>query len=272
MIERAEGLKNPFIRITFILLVSYLLFCAYLFVNQRAYIYFPQSGLQNGLRAITDGVSAFELNNEDVTLKGWVLNENRPQAIIYFGGNAERVEVNIPEFQSTFADQSVYLVPYRGYGKSGGTATEDNLYSDALAIYDEVVKTHAVIHVIGRSIGTGVATYLASVRKVDRLILVTPFDSMVNLAREFYPLFPVGLLLFDQYDSASRVAQLESQTLVMVAGNDEIVPRQNTERLLSAFRSDHLTVRVIDRATHNSISAYPEYLKTLVEFVSLPLE
>lgn len=264
-------MKNPLIRIIFILFVSYLIFCIYLFVNQRSYIYFPQSGLQNQWRAITDGASAFALDNQDVSLRGWVLNKNKPQAIIYFGGNAERVEANIPEFRSHFSDHSVYLVPYRGYGESEGTATEENLYSDALAIYDEVAKRHAEILVIGRSLGSGVATYLASVRKVDKLILVTPFDSMVNLAREFYPLFPVGMLLIDQYDSASRVGQLESQTLVMVAGKDEIVPRQNTERLLSGFKPDHLTVKVIDQATHNSISAYPEYLKTLFEFVSLPL-
>ena len=265
-------MKNSFIRIALILVVSYLLFCAYLFVNQRSYIYFPRPGLQNEWSVITDGVSVFELNNQGITLRGWALNKDRHQAIIYFGGNAERVEANIPEFRKTFSGHSVYLAPYRGYGGIEGTATEENLYSDALAIYDEVAKRHAEIFIIGRSLGSGVATYLASVRKVDKLILVTPFDSMVNLAREFYPLFPVGLFLIDQYDSASRVGQLESQTLVMVAGKDEIVPRQNTERLLSAFKPDHLTVKGIDQATHNSISTYPEYLKTLADFLKSPVK
>ena len=260
-------MKNSFIRIVLVLVVSYLLFCAYLLVNQRSYIYFPQSGLRTELRAITDSAPVFELNNQGVTLRGWVLNKGRPQAIIYFGGNAERVEANIPEFRQAFSDHSVYLMPYRGYGESEGTATEENLNSDALAIYDELAKTHDSIHVIGRSLGGGVATYLASIKKVDKLMLVTPFDSAVNLARVFYPLFPIGLILTDQYDSASRVGQLDVPTLVVVAGNDEIVPRQNTERLLSAFRPDHLTVKVIDRATHNSISTYPEYLITLAEFV-----
>ena len=90
---------------------------------------------------------------------------------------------------------------YRGYGFSTGVSTEATLYRDALKLYDSVKSKHTRISLGGRSLGTAVATYVAAYREVSKLALITPFDSIVNVAQGKYPVYPVHLLLHDTFDS-----------------------------------------------------------------------
>ena len=112
------------------------------------------------------------------------------------------------------------------------------------------------------------ATYLASQRDVDRLVLIEPFDNMVNVARAAYPIFPVKFMLKDRYDSASRAGNITAGTLIIMAGKDEIIPARSTESLISEFDQGILEVVVIEDATHNDIQNYPEYYRLMEEFVT----
>ena len=240
----------------------YLAICAYVYLNQRAFIYFPQPGV------LFTGEQPMEIRSGEIILRGWVLNEGCDEAVIYFGGNAERPEASISDFRNIFDNRTVYLINYRGYGESGGSPTEEGLCADALAVYDHVSPNHTGVSVIGRSLGTGVATYVAGEREVDRLVLVEPFDSMVSVARAAYPFFPVQLMLKDRYDSAGRAGSISSRTLIIMAGKDEIIPAWSTERLVSEFDRDILEVVIIEDATHNDIQNYPQYYMALGDFFS----
>lgn len=242
--------------------IVYLAVCVYVYLNQRAFIYFPQRGV------LYTGEKPIEIRSGEITLRGWVLNEGCDEAVIYFGGNAERPEAGIPDFKRIFSSQTVYLINYRGYGESGGSPSEEGFYADALAIYDHISQNCTKVSVIGRSLGTGVATYLAVERDVDRLVLVEPFDSMVSIARAAYPFFPAGLMLKDRYDSAGRAGSITSRTLFIIAGKDEIIPRWSTEKLISEFDREILEVVVIEEATHNDIGSFPQYYRVLGEFVT----
>ena len=246
--------------------VVYLAICVYVYLNQRAFIYFPQRGV------LYTGEKLLEIRSGQIILRGWVLNEGCDEAVIYFGGNAERPEAGMPDFKRIFSDQAVYLINYRGYGESEGSPTEEGLYADALAIYDHVSQNHSKVSVIGRSLGTGVATYLASKRDVERLVLVEPFDSMASIARAAYPFFPAGLMLKDRYDSAGRAGSITSRTLIIIAGMDEIIPRWSTEKLISEFDQGILDALVIEDATHNDIQNYPQYYTALMEFFTVRRE
>ncbi len=240
--------------------IVYLAICVYMYLNQRAFIYFPQRG------ALYTGEKPVEICSGEIILRGWVLNEGCDEAVIYFGGNAERPEAGIPDFKRVFSSQTVYLINYRGYGESEGSPSEEGFYADALAIYDHISQSHSKVSVIGRSLGTGVATYLAVERDVGRLVLVEPFDSMVNVARSAYPFFPVKFMLKDRYDSAGRAGRITSRTLFIIAGKDEIIPRWSTEGLIPEFDQDILEVVVIENAAHNDIQNYPQYYLVLEEF------
>ncbi len=117
--------------------------------------------------------------------------------MIYFGGNGEEVSWLVPEF-SRVPDWAALLVNYRGYGLSEGQPSETKLYRDALALYDRATRRPDIdsgrVIVMGRSLGTGVATYLASQRPVAGVVLISPYDSLVQVAREAYPFLPVNLL------------------------------------------------------------------------------
>jgi len=254
-------MRRTLITIIVIAVVVYLAIGVYMYLNQRAFIYFPQPGV------LYTAEKSIEIISGEITLRGWVLNEGREEAIIYFGGNAERPEYSVPDFNEVFEGKTVYLINYRGYGESDGSPTEEGLYADALAIYDHVSQSHEKVIVIGRSLGAGVATYLASRRDVSRLVLIEPFDNMVSVARSAYPIFPINIMLKDRFDSAGRAGNITAQTLIIVAGQDEVVPRRSTEKLISEFDQDILEVVVIEGATHNDVQNYPQYYRTLGEFM-----
>ena len=235
--------------------------CVFLYFAQRSFLYQPAAEIK--------GAEAEEIRIESagVSLKIWHFNPQNSKAIIYFGGNAENVYWNLPAFREIFPDFSVYLVNYRGYGGSAGSPSETALYEDAVSVFDRLALRHDSISLIGRSLGTGVATYLASVRQVDKMVLVTPFDSLVSVAKRGYPIFPVSLFLKDRYDSFDHAASIKSTTLVILAENDEIIHRESSTRLISGFRSTEVLVEIIDDATHNSIGNTSVYWKLLNDFL-----
>ena len=260
--QKWKPIRRAIITIILIAAAAYLAILAYMYLNQRAFIYFPQPGV------LYTGEKPVEIRSGEITLRGWVVNEGCDEAVIYFGGNGERPEANIPDFKQIFDNRTIYLINYRGYGESEGSPTEEGLYEDALAIYDHVSQNHSKVTVIGRSLGTGVATYLALQRGVDRLVLIEPFDSVVNIARAAYPLFPVKFMLKDRYDSAGRAGSITAETLIIMAGRDEVIPGWSTESLISELDRDILEVVVIEDATHNDIQNYPRYYRTLKDFVT----
>jgi hypothetical protein len=161
---------------------------------------------------------------------------------------------------------TVYLLPYRSYGGNPGEVTEANLYRDALNLYDQTRNHHVRVSVMGRSLGTGVATQLASQRKVDKLLLVTPYDSMINIAQTQYPVFPASWILKDRYESWRRAPKIDSDVLIMIAGNDEIIPLRNTMNLVSHFKQKPRVI-VFQGEGHNSISDSSEYDRAIAGFI-----
>jgi pimeloyl-ACP methyl ester carboxylesterase len=238
---------------------TYLGLCALLYFSQRSQIYFPVR------ESNPPGATAIRLAGAGAELKIWTLRRPGPRALIYFGGNAEDVSANLVPFASAFPDHSLYLVNYRGYGGSGGKPSEAGLFADATAVFDQLLPRHPEISVIGRSLGSGVAAHLASERDVRRLVLVTPYDSLVNVASFHYPWIPVRWLLRDRYDSASRAPAIRAPTLVVIAGEDEIIPRSRSEALVAAFPRSQIEVMVVEDSAHND--PMPQYLERAGRFL-----
>ena len=231
----------------------------FLYLGQRDFIYFP-------VRALSSGFEQQLFEHDGEKIKATVLNRGRQKAVIYFGGNAENVDYNAENFSRLFPNYTLYLVKYRGYGGSSGKPTEAGLYADALFIYDAIGANHDEISVMGRSLGSAIATYLAVERAVERLVLITPFDSILSVAQSQYPIYPVGLLLMDRYDSYSRASRIKSETLIIAAQNDRIIHRRHTDQLMEGFSIDPL-FHVIEGVGHNDLSSNPRYHALLGEFM-----
>lgn len=242
--------------------VIFLGLCGLLFLTQRSQIYFPVPETQQ------PGAEAVRLESGGATLKLWVLRRDGPRALIYFGGNAEDVGYNLPGFAAAFPDHTLVLVNYRGYGGSTGRPSEAAFEADALAVHDYVRARHTVIDVVGRSIGSGVAAWLASKRAIRRLVLVTPFDSLVSVARAHFRFLPVGLLMLDRYETASRAGSIAAPVLIVIAAEDEIIPRASSEALAAAFQPGQVRKVVVPGVGHNSLDLSPDYPGVVQVFLS----
>lgn len=246
--------------IVVVALSAYLLIGIMLFVFQRNFLYFPSANSSHGLT-----IEAF--SNQGQRIEVVVLNAGNERAILYFGGNAEAVIGSAPDLAKALPEQTLYLVNYRGYGGSSGSPTEQALYSDAQFIYDAVANRHASISVIGRSLGTGVGTLLASTRAVSKLVLITPYDSIQRIAQDRFPLYPMSLLLKDKFNSLDRVLAVESKTLVILAEHDEVIPAKYSVRLIDAFPEQQVSVEIIAGTGHNSLSSGAGYYALLQDFI-----
>ena len=239
----------------------YALICILVYLAQDRLLYLPTPEVAH------PGARALSIARDAVALRVWELHGAAQAALLYFGGNAEDVGANIADFDAAFPERAVYLVNYRGYGGSTGRPSETALTTDAVAIYDSVRARHDTIAEIGRSLGSGVAVALAARRPVERLILVTPFDSIAGVAADHFPWLPVGALLRDRYDSLRRIGEVHAPTLVVVAEHDEVVYRARSDALLAAIAPPLRHTIIVAGATHNDVSLYPQYLQSLSEFL-----
>lgn len=237
--------------------IGYLALCAALFVFQRSLIYYPQP------RSVADGAQTITLRTDEPRVLVTARSHDGPKALVYFGGNAEDVSYSLPGLASAFPDHAIYLLHYRGYGGSAGKPSEAALVADALALFDKVHRAHPDIVVVGRSLGSGVAVQLASERAVSRLVLVTPYDSIADLAAGQFPYLPVHWLLQDKFESWKYAQKVVAPTLLIAAEHDEVIPRASSAQLYSRFRSGVASFKVVPGTGHNTISDSPEYLPLL---------
>jgi pimeloyl-ACP methyl ester carboxylesterase len=245
-----------------VLALFYLLLMAVLYIFQRNLLFYPVPPV--------DGISreAIHFTNQGISLRGWVLNKGQSRALIYYGGNAEDITANIPLFDDLFKHHTVYLINYRGYGKSQGSPSEEGLFSDAVAIYDQLGQRHSSVSLMGRSLGSGVAVYLASKREIDRLYLLTPYDSIAEVAQTHYPYFPTSYLIRDRFESTAYAANLNALVLIIAAEFDRVVPVKHAENLRDRLTAAEVSFHLIAGASHNNVTDFLQYRELVTAFVN----
>lgn len=212
---------------------------------------------------------AFE-GADGVRLRGWLVKgaRGRSPLLIYYGGNAEEVSWQAAEPWPT--DWSIALVNYRGYGASDGKPSERGLCADALVVFDALTRRPDVdparTVLVGRSLGSGVATYVAAYRSIAGVVLISPFDSMVAVGQRHYPWLPVGLLLKHPFDSASRASAIEAPLLAIVGRRDGIIPPEHSQRLFDAWGGPKRWVE-LPQADHNDLGAWPQFWPAITAFL-----
>ncbi len=241
-----------------------------MYFAQDSLLFFPQP-LVGSPRAVRP-VEPLAFEREDgVKLRGWLVKAPSPRTplVIYYGGNAEELSWQMTEPWP--ADWSLALVNYRGYGESDGKPSEAALFGDALEVYDALARRADVdperIVLVGRSLGSGVATYVAAERPVAAVVLISPYDSMTALAGRHYPWLPVGLLLKHPFDAASRAPRIRAPLLAIAGGRDRIVPLAHSRRLVEAWAGPKRLVE-LGEADHNDISVDPGYWSPITSFLA----
>ncbi|HEV7670218.1 MAG TPA: alpha/beta fold hydrolase [Thermoanaerobaculia bacterium] len=248
---------RPLLTIASIVALLYLACCVLLFSCQRSLIYYPHPP------SSAQGTSTITLPAEGAEVRVTASPKPGPGAVVYFGGNAEDVNHSLPDLESAFPQHALYLMHYRGYGGSTGKPSERALVADGLALFDRVHTEHPNVVVIGRSLGSGVAIQVATSRPVSRLILVTPYNSLEELAARQYAIFPIRWLMMDKFQSWRYAPKVTAPTLLVAAENDQIVPRQSTEALYARFNAGVATLREVAGTGHNTIQESPRYIPLL---------
>lgn len=248
--------KGFFKRMIWILAGTYILFGLFLWWKQRSVIYYP-CPISNPGPQIT-------IKNQGESLNIGLIHPDQPAAIIYFGGNAECVAGNRQVFAEVFPNHTIYLVNYRGYAGSSGTPSQEGILSDALALFDHIQPKHNSVSVIGRSLGSGPATYLASQRNVNTLGLITPFDSMLNVAQKKYWIYPVFFILKDTYRNDIWINNVKAPIFILAAQNDRIVPINHAKNLFEEAKkvNGKVSFETI-RAGHNFAINEPNFIDWL---------
>ena len=191
--------------------------CLVFLIFQRSFISMPTS--------VTPAhAKAFTLEVPGATVRVSFQPQDGPQALIYFGGNAEDVAYTVPELAAAFPDRAIYGLHYRGYSGSSGRPAEAALRRDARALFELVHDRHPDVIVVGRSLGSSLAIQLAAQEPVSRLVLITPFESIRSIAQRVAPFLPMRLLVRDSYESWPYAPEVTCPTLVIAASHDEIVP------------------------------------------------
>jgi len=245
---------------------AYFLFAGALYFKQHSLLYFPTPKIPHNFDDLI-----FSHQGEDLNII--VLNKGQQKTILYFGGNKEPVAINAERFSTIFPDHTVYLVNYRGYGGSTGKPGEEENYADAKAIFELLKIQHNDISVMGRSLGSGVATYLASIKDVKKLVLITPFDSIQSVAQSRFPLHPMSILLKDKYKSAHKAKDVKAETMILIAEHDKTIKLARTHGLIEAFAESHtaktspIVSKTIKNTDHNSILESDSYYHSLQNFL-----
>lgn len=256
------------IKIVLILTAAIVVF---IYFFQSRLIFFPQKtppGMDQRLKKYE-----IKITNQGCDLYGWFVDKRVSETdplMVYYGGNAEAVSASLVQALENL-EASFLFMNYRGYGKSQGKPSERRLMGDALAIFDWIVSEHGIdpsrVIPMGRSLGSGVAVHVAAHRQVGALILVTPFDSLVNVAKEIYPFLPVTALMRHRFDSLAVAPGMKTPLMAVVADQDEIIPAANSIKLINAWGGPVETL-MVKGATHNDISAFPAYWSGIKRFIN----
>jgi uncharacterized protein len=213
-------------------------------------------------------------------LQGWLkIDSDKPSAplVIFFAGNGMSSSRTFDNFSNqgifkNFSDYNVMMVDYRGYGYSKGTASDTTMFSDSLDIYDYAIKQSytdkAHVVPVGYSIGTGVATYLASQRKTAGLVLVAPYYNGQSLYNGQMDIFhgPIELLIRYKFDTQSFAPNVSASPLIITSKTDEIINYTQCEKLAGRFKNVYKFV-YIKGVNHNGYFGNKEMLSDMSEYL-----
>jgi len=206
-------------------------------------------------------------------LQGWAAPAARDRglpAILYFGGNGDEISGTVAEVARE-TGRAVVGMNYRGYGLSGGVPGETAIFADALVEYDELTRRKLIdprsVILMGRSLGSGVAVYLAGQRPACALILVTPYDSITSVAQGRYPFLWVRLITKNPFDSLALAPRLHLPLLLLIADQDRTIPPSHARRLAKRYGGP-VTLRIIAGAGHNDIFSRPELWQSVKAFLA----
>ena len=239
--------------------LAYITVLLFTYLYQRNLLYHPSENNYQGDNIKFNYQEVFIDVEENIKLKSWFIKKNLKnfKTIIFFHGNAGDLTNRIHKLNElNKLDVNILLISWRGFSGNLGKPTEKNLYQDAKKSVKwlnkfGIEKKNIILY--GESLGTGVATELGQDNSFAGIILESPFTSIADAAKIYYPYLPIDLLIKDRYDSLKKIENIRIPILVMHGKKDDVVP----------FK---MGVELFERANQPKYSYFSENDDHMMEF------
>ena len=248
--------------------VVYLAGLGVLYFGQRLFQY-DTSGTVLDLKDSTlTNASLVQIPTSDgQTITGWYAPPapGKP-LIVYYRGNSQSFTNEHQRYEQFAADGYGFVAfDYRGFPASPGVLNQNNVLADALAAFDWARAKGFPLVIWGRSLGSGPATYAASIRDADALYLETPFDSAVSVARDRYGFFPVDLLMIDQYPVDQWIKEVTEPVFVAHGTADRTIAEYHGQRVYD-LAPNKAGIWIVPGADHSDLWGLGEWDKARAFF------
>lgn len=244
-----------------ILAVLYLLLASLAYFYQEGLVFFPSKMPMNHEYDFCQDYEEFFLTADDGARLNAVhiKHHNAKGIILYFHGNSGNIShlIHVANLFSEKGYESV-LVDYRNYGKSTGEMSEQALYDDAQLFYDHILTTYEEKDIVlyGRSFGTGIATWLASQNRPEKLILESPFYSAVDLGQHRFPFLPIDWLSNYRFPSNEYIQTVECPVYILHGKEDVVIPFESSEKLFNSIPGKNKKLFAIENGGHNYLQDF----------------
>lgn len=260
-------MKKMIIKVFVIVGILYLVICALLYFFQEKLIFFPQKLARDYRFGFNQPFEEVTIPTKDKSqLHGLLFKADSSKGLVfYLHGNGGALD-SWGEVARTYTalNYDVFLLDYRGYGKSEGAIySQQQFFDDVQAAYDSIRTRYAEdrIVVLGYSIGTGVATKLASVNNPKLLILQAPYYSLTDMMRHSYPIIPTFVLKY-KFETNNYLKACKMPVVIFHGDADEVIYYGSSLKLKALFKSQD-TLITLPGQIHNGITDNEVYRREL---------
>ena len=254
---------NPILNILLIILIVYVVLTLLVFSFQHFFFFRPEIlpsnfefdypfDFEEKTFEMEDGGSVNSLHFKVPNSRG---------IIYYFKGNSRSIK-GWAKFARDFIGNGYdfFVMDYRGFGKSKGKRTEAKLYNDSQQIYKYLSKIYEEENIIiyGRSMGSGIATRIASWNDPRMLILDSPYRSFYHQVKRFAFLLPLRLILRYKIRTDQFIKHVTAPVHIVHGNKDRLITISHSRKLVE-INPDNITLLEVDGAGHNNLPSYEEY-------------
>ena len=239
--------------------LAYFIIILFVYFYQRNLLYHPSENNYLNDKITFSYEEIFIETDKNIKLKSWFIKKdlNKFKTILIFHGNAGNLFNRVYKLNElNKLDVNILLISWRGFSGNKGKPTEKNLYHDAEEAVKWLNNRGAIsknIILYGESLGTGVATELGTSNAFGGIILESPFTSIANAAKIYYPYLPVNIILKDRYDSIGKIKNITTPILIMHGKKDNIVPQK-------------MGLELYEKANQPKFSYFPENDDHMMEY------
>ena len=269
---RQKKIKHNLRAIVLVLITVYLMIGSSLYYLQEKLMFFPSELEENFQYQFNYPFEELFLKTDDAAVINAIhfKAEKSKGVILYFHGNAGDLSRwgIVTEF-FVKKNYDVLVIDYRTYGKSKGKLSEEAFYLDGQFCYDYLKQQYSEsdITLYGRSLGSGVATYLASKNNPKQLILESPYYSIIDVAKHRFPIFPIKKLLRYKFPTYEYIKNVKCLTSILHGTEDAVIPIKSAKKLFDVSFKDKTEFTIIEGGGHNNLVEFKGYQERINEIL-----